>query len=76
MIKTFTKNDVVRFAYNEVNTEERTEMERLLVTNRKFFLYYKKIVLSKITIEQSLPEPSIKSIENILNYSKSFKLSN
>lgn len=76
MIKTFTKNDVVRFAYNEVNVEERAEMERLLVTNRKFFLYYKKIVLSKIAIDKSLPEPSIKSIENILNYSKSFKLSN
>jgi hypothetical protein len=76
MIKTFTKNDVIRFAYNEVNNEERMDMERLLVTNRKFFLYYKKIILSKLSLEQSLPEPSTKSIENILNYSKSFKLSN
>ncbi|MEM9338584.1 MAG: hypothetical protein AAGA66_07625 [Bacteroidota bacterium] len=35
MTKTFTENDLVRFLYNEVSTDERLDIEESLVTNQK-----------------------------------------
>ena len=74
MIKTFTKNDLIRFVYNEVNAEERDEMEMLLIHDHSFLQLYRKYNGMKKTIQKVSMEPSENVINRILNYSKSFSL--
>ncbi|MFN8416962.1 MAG: hypothetical protein U0U66_11585 [Cytophagaceae bacterium] len=76
MIKTFTKNDVLRYVYGEVTPEEADEMQQLLISNKKFYSWYRYFASAKLNIKKVTMEPSDRSIETILNYSKSFSLRN
>jgi hypothetical protein len=74
MIKTFTQNDVIRFVYNEVSTEERSQMEELLLIDTTFEKTYMQYMKTKVLIQKSNLEPSENVINRILNYSKSLSL--
>jgi hypothetical protein len=74
MIKTFTQNDVIRFVYDEVSTEERSQMEELLIIDASFRKLYKSYAKTKHLIKKSAIEPSENVINRILNYSKSLSL--
>lgn len=74
MIKTFTQNDVIRFVYDEVSTEERSQMEELLLIDPSFQKLYRSIRKTKGLIKKSALEPSENVINRILNYSKSLSL--
>jgi hypothetical protein len=76
MIKTFTKNDVLRYVYGEVTPKEADEMQRLLISSKKFYRWYCYFASAKLNIKKVEVEPSDRSIETILNYSKSFSLRN
>ena len=74
MIKTFTKNDLIRFVYDEVSSEERSQMEFLLIHDSSFQKLYKSLKKVKSRIKKSALEPSDNVINRILNYSKSLSL--
>jgi len=74
MIKTFTTNDVIRFVYDEVTPEERSQMELLLINDASFLRLYKKYGGMKHKIRTAALEPSEDVINRILSYSKSFSL--
>jgi len=74
MIKTFTQNDVIRFVYDEVSTEERSQMEELLLIDASFQKLYRSHMKTKVLIKKSALEPSENVINRILNYSKSLSL--
>ncbi|MBC7451747.1 MAG: hypothetical protein H7259_09690 [Cytophagales bacterium] len=74
MIKTFTRNDVIRFVYDEVSAEERSDMELLMMSEESFMKLYHKYNVVKNQIRKVAIEPSENVIDRILMYSKSFSL--
>ncbi|MCU0416390.1 MAG: hypothetical protein MUE33_04300 [Cytophagaceae bacterium] len=76
MIKTFTKNDVLRYVYGDVSPKEADALQHLLIHSKKFYRIYCQYASVKLNIKKVEMEPSDKSIETILNYSKSFSLRN
>ena len=74
MIKTFTQNDVIRFVYDEVSTEERCEIGSLLKNDYSVLYFYNNYNGMKNLIQKASLEPSDSVINCILNYSKSFSL--
>jgi len=76
MIKTFTQNDVIRFVYDEVSTEERSQLNDLLLIDSAFQKLYSNFTKTKGLISKSTLEPSENVINRILTYSKSLSLQN
>jgi hypothetical protein len=74
MIKTFTQNDVIRFVYDEVSTEERSQFNDLLIIDLDFQKLYFNYTKTKRLISKSTLEPSENVINRILTYSKSLSL--
>jgi hypothetical protein len=74
MIKTFTQNDVIRFVYDEVSTEERSQFNDLLLIDLDFQKLYFNYTKTKRLISKSTLEPSENVINRILTYSKSLSL--
>jgi hypothetical protein len=74
MIKTFTQNDVLRYIYDEVTPEEKPEIERALLQDIDLMEFYLEALETTESLCCVKKEPSDKSIENILNYSRSFIL--
>lgn len=74
MIKTFTQNDVIRFVYDEVSTEERSQMEELLRIDPLFQKLFKSYTKTKGLVKKSSLKPSENVINRILMYSKSLSL--
>lgn len=76
MIKTFTQDDLVRYIYQETTNEENIEIEQALLFDEALADEYatlSSIVSSVNTIQK---EPSQKTIDSILNYSKSYPTQN
>ena len=76
MIKTFTPNDVLNYFYNEVSKLEKENIEDFLVCNDAMREFYCDLIRTDEIIEENLIKPSQKSVNNILNYSKSLCLQN
>ena len=74
MIKTFTQNDVIRFVYDEVSTQERSQFNDLLLIDLDFQKLYFNYTKTKGLIAKSTLEPSENVINRILTYSKSLSL--
>lgn len=74
MIKTFTQNDVIRFVYDEVSAEERSQFNDLLLIDADFQKMYFRYTKTKVLISRSKLEPSENVINRILTYSKSLSL--
>jgi hypothetical protein len=72
MIKTFTLNDVVRYIYDEVNEEEKREIETSLATDNELMEFYIETLETLDGMQKVCRMPSEKSIDNILSYSQSF----
>lgn len=74
MITTFTRNDVLRFIYNEVSTEEKREIEIALTKDHELMDYYIETSQTVDALKVVKMQPSDRIIENILKYSSSFNL--
>ena len=74
MIKTFTQNDVLKYIYDELSFEEKSEIERALLKDNNLMDFYLDALDTAESLCSVLKEPSDRSIENILNYSRSFIL--
>lgn len=71
MIKIFTRNDVMRYVYNETSSAENEEIKRALIVDPSLRDFYGEMLevigeLEKLNI--NAPE---RVVQNILSYSKS-----
>lgn len=70
MIKTFTQDDMIRYAYHETSKSETLEIEQALLCDAKLQDIYKEIsgVINKLDANMKVPSQIV--IDNILNYAK------
>ena len=74
MTKTFTQDDVIRFVYDEMETEEAMDLSRVLFSDAKLERIYHELVALRAQIDGAVKKPSDGVIKRILNYSKSLNL--
>jgi len=74
MTKTFTQDDVIRYIYEETGEEESSEIQRAFICDAHLQEMYKELSAVKNRLDHSLKQPSERTVENIMNYSKSLNL--
>ena len=74
MTKTFTRNDLIRYIYQETTESEKNEIEQELLLDNKLFEEYKNLAEVSMELDRVDLSPSEKSIKKILNFSKSINL--
>ena len=75
MTKIFTPNDVILYVYGEIESPaEKTEIENALIMNSELADFFYEITSMKSSISRIVKEPSVRVIDRILNYSKSYNL--
>ena len=72
MIKTATQHDVLRYVYNETSKEENLEIESRIICKDEVADEFFEVTETKRTLEENLYEPSKKSIDEILAFSKMY----
>jgi len=72
MITTFTNNDVIRYVYEETTAEENLLIEEALVTEPDLMTFYLDVLEVKLLMNKIERQPSQRSIQNILDYSKNY----
>mgnify|MGYP003574530555 FL=1 len=74
MTKTFTRNDLIRYIYQETTESEKKEIEQELLLDNKLFEEKKNLTEVSMELDRVDLSPSKKSIKKILNFSKSINL--
>lgn len=74
MTKTFTRNDLIRYIYNETTENEKKDIEQELLINTKLFEEYKDLAEVSMELDRFEMSPSEKVINKILNFSKTLNL--
>ena len=74
MIKISTPNDVIRYVYNEVSSQEGEELKSLLLWDNDLADLIQELSEVKKSVSKINMEPSDRVINNILNYSRSLSL--
>ena len=74
MTKTFTRNDLIRYIYNETTENEKKEIEQELLLNNKLFEEYKDLAEVSMELDRFEMSPSENVINKILNFSKTLNL--
>lgn len=71
MTKTFTHDDLIRYIYRETSEEEKIEVENALLCDSRLSELFKELNLTIRSLDGIFEvEPSVRSINNIFNYSK------
>ena len=73
MTKTFTRNDVIRYLYNEMIDNEKLEFVKALEDDSKLLSIFKLCKNQMKELKHSLLEPPEHIIENVLKYSANYK---
>ena len=74
MTKTFTRNDLIRYIYQETTESEKKEIEQELLLDNKLFEEYKNLAEVSMELDRVELCPSEKTINKILNFSKTINL--
>ena len=74
MTKTFTRNDLIRYIYQETTESEKQEIEQELLLDNKLFEEYKNLAEVNMELDRIELSPSEKTINKILNFSKTINL--
>ncbi|MET3128525.1 hypothetical protein ABID42_003644 [Arcicella rosea] len=73
MIQTFTQHDVIRYVYQETTEEENLMIQDGLVHDSEMLEFYLDMLDVKAGLDKSFQQPSERSIDNILAYSRNYK---
>ena len=71
MTKTLTRDDVLRYIYKETSDEETVAIEKRLLVNAPLMDFYSQTKETIRKINEIQLEPSIRSQQNIIDYSDS-----
>jgi len=74
MTKTFTRNDLIRYIYQETTESEKKEIEQELLLDNRLFEEYKNLAEVSMELDRIELSPSQKTINKILNFSKTINL--
>ena len=74
MTKTFTRNDLIRYIYQETTEREKQKIEQEFLLDNKLFEEYKNLAEVSMDLDRVDLSPSEKTIKKILNFSKSINL--
>lgn len=76
MIQIFTLNDVVRYVYHEMSSQEAKKMEEALLFDTELMDVYQQLRSVRKTLETTpiFLKPSRKVVDKILDYSKFYDL--
>ncbi len=76
MIQTFTLDDVVRYVYHEMSSQEAEKMKEALLFDTELMDLYQQLRSAKKMIECNsiYLEPSQSTIDKVLEYSKEYEL--
>jgi hypothetical protein len=72
MIKTFTPEDVVRYHYNELENEEKADLEQAMLTEEDLGNFFFETSAVKVALDAVKRQPRKEVIDNILLYSATF----
>ena len=73
MTKTITRDDVLRYIFNETSEEENLAIEKQLIVNSGLMEFYKRAADTVNNIQDLQLEPSEKSMNRIMNFSSSLR---
>ncbi len=71
MIKTFTKDDLIRYLYHETTETETKEISNALLFDAELRNLYAELNAVKQQLTNARLEPSIQTVMNILDYARS-----
>ncbi|MFL5731358.1 MAG: hypothetical protein ACJ75J_17855 [Cytophagaceae bacterium] len=74
MTKTFTRNDVIRYVYNELTKTEKKEIEQAMLVDPDLAEEFYELSTAKSSLNRIVKQPSDRVIDKILHYSKSLSL--
>jgi hypothetical protein len=74
MIQTSTHNEIIRYLYDETTEEENENLKNDLIFNEEARNFYYELASVKDSLNKSFKSPKQRTIDNILNYSKSLNL--
>ena len=72
MIKTFTHEKLLRYVYNELPANEQQEIEQVLQHDADLAATCADLLLAQRTLDTLRHQPSQRSTEAILQYSRTF----
>ena len=72
-IFTFTQDDVIRYAYNELSDEENALMEEAMVYDTTLLDFYLDCIDLKAGLSKIMLTPPDRVIERVINYSRDFQ---
>jgi len=72
MITTFTRDDIIRYVYQETSEEERALIEQTLLTEADLQQFHEELLDTKSDLDRLRVFPSERTIQNILAYSRNF----
>lgn len=70
MTKIFTHDDLIRYVYNETEPEENRQIELAINEDMELLQHYHEISWLKKQMNGGMMNPSQKTINTILEYSK------
>ena len=70
MHKTFTKEDLLRYLYGEMNREERQELRSLILEDNTLQSEFLELKEAKECLNKVRVSPSIFAVNNIMSYAK------
>lgn len=73
MITVFTQNDLIRYLYHETSEEETKEINKALLCDNDLQAQYKELNASKIALDSAHLQPAASTVQNILEYARSFQ---
>ncbi len=74
MTKTFTENDLIRYAYGETTKRENQEIENAMLCDQALQDSYLSLKQLMGQLDECMLSPSDERVNKILNYAKSSKL--
>lgn len=74
MIINFTKNDLTRYVYNDLNEQDSHQLQLAALIDEGVHQFCDDLQEVARQIDESVLEPSQKSIEAVLRYAKKAKL--
>lgn len=74
MTKIFTHDDLIRYVYSETEPEENRQIELALSEDMELLEQYHELLWLRKQMDGGMMNPSEKTINNILEYSKAVNL--
>ena len=74
MTKIFTHDDLIRYVYSETEPEENRQIELALSEDMELLEQYHELLWLRKQMDGGMMNPSEKTINNILDYSKAVNL--